>query len=84
MSIFAKGEPLGAQRRRFKIKITTTDGRALYWRKRDQLHTVEEDVADVFVANFKPSLFQAKPDGTLAPPEAGVTIPIAKVEKEPA
>lgn len=84
MSIFKKGEPLGAAPRRYKIKILTRDGRVFYWHKRGQIHVVEEDVATIFVANFRPEVFQAKEDGTLAPPEPGVTIPIERVEKEPA
>lgn len=82
MSIFRRGEPLGSTIRRYKIKITAVDGRTFYWHKRGMLHTVEEDVATIFVANFKPELFQVRPDGSLSPPEAGVTASIAKVEKE--
>ncbi len=84
MSIFAKGERLGSTQGRYKIKITTTDGRTFYWHKRGQLHTVEEDVARIFVANFKPALFQVNADGSLSPPVPGVTSSIAKVESEPA
>ena len=83
MSVFAKGEPLGqGPPRRFKIKVTTEDGRVFYWHKRGQLHVVDEDVAALFIANFKPALFQVKPDGTLAPPSAGETFPIRTVEME--
>lgn len=82
MSIFRRGEPLGSTARRYKIKITTKDGRTFHWHKRGQLHTVEEDVATIFVANFKPELFQVRPDGSLSPPEPGVTAAIARVEKE--
>jgi hypothetical protein len=85
MSIFRRGEPLAGPRgRRFKIRITTEDGRVLHWRKRGGVHTVEEDVADIFVARFNRELFQALPDGTLTSPVPGETLPIAKVEKEPA
>ena len=82
MSIFRRSEHLGSSPRRYKIKITSQDGRTFYWHKRGQLHTVEEDVADIFVANFKPELFQVLPDGSLTPPEPGRTLPIKKVEKE--
>lgn len=84
MSIFRKGEPLGSAPRRYKIKITAEDGRTFYWHKRGQIHTVEEDVATIFVANFKPGLFQVLPDGSLTSPQPGVTLPIRKVEQEPA
>ena len=69
--------------RHFKIRITTVGGETLYWHKRGRLHTVEEDVADIFVASFKPELFQVRPDGSLSPPDGG-TRPIARVDKEPA
>jgi len=83
MSVFKKGEPLGAAERRYKIRITTADGQTFYWHKRGALHTVSEDVADIFVANFKPELFQVNPDGSLTPPGPG-TLPIERVTKEPA
>jgi len=94
MGIFRKGELLGAgaagagpvsvAARRFKIRITTEDGAVVYWHKRGELHLVEEDVARIFVANFKPELFQALPDGHLTPPAPGKTLPIRRVEMEPA
>jgi hypothetical protein len=83
MSIFRRGEPLEA-RRRFKIKITTEDGQVFWWHKRGQVHTLEEDVANTFVAHFNPQLFQVRPDGSLTPPAPGETLPIRRVEKEPA
>ena len=86
MSIFRRGQPLSPAKppERFKIKITTENGQVFYWHKRGQLHTVEEDVADAFVAHFKPELFQVRPNGTLTSPVPGETMPIQKVEKEPA
>lgn len=85
MSIFRKGEPLaGTERPRYKIKVTAEDGGVYYWHKRGRLHTVDADVADVFVTNFNRSLFQVRPDGTLTPPQPGETFPIRSVEKEPA
>lgn len=89
MGIFRRGERLGGRLeeggapRRYKIKITTLDGQIFLWHKRGALHTVEEDVANVFVANFKPELFQVRPDGSLTPPEPGATFPIRSVEKIP-
>jgi len=84
MSIFGKHQPLGGPGRRFRIKITTCDGQVFYWHKRGQLHTVEEDVADVFVRSFNPQLFQVRSDGSLTPPAPGETFAIQAVEKEPA
>ena len=90
MGIFAKGEsphsgplPRPGKETRYKIRITAQSGDVFYWHKRGQLHTVEEDVARVFVANFQPELFQVLPDGSLAPPNAD-TQPIRKVDMEPA
>jgi len=84
MGIFRRKAPLAAhsvQGTRFKIRITTTDGRTFFWCKRGQVHRVEEDVADHFVAGFQPRLFQVRDDGTLHPPIPGETFPIQKVEK---
>jgi len=39
-------------------------------------------VAQIFVANFKPELFQVLPDGSLTPPSPGRTKQIVKVEME--
>ena len=89
MSIFAKDRPLSAAATnpaatRFKIRITTANGDVLYWHKRGRLHTVEEDVADIFCRQFKPELFEVLPDGSLTPPQPGVTQRIASLKKEPA
>ena len=85
MGIFKKGEVLGegAPPGRYKIRITTEDGETLYWNKRGGVHIVDEDVAQIFVANFKPELFQVLPDGSLTPPKPGRTKQIVKVEMEP-
>ena len=91
MGIFKKGETLGsgASPGRYKILITTEDGDTLYWNKRGGIHIVDEDVARIFVANFKPELFQVLPDGSLrgsppkgSPLEPGRTRRIVKVEME--
>ena len=79
--LFGRDAEATAARRRFKIRITTTDGRVLFWHKRGALHTVEEDVADAFVAHFKTELFQANDDGSLSSPVPGQTRPIARVER---
>ena len=63
MGIFKKGEVLGSQPSagRYKIRLTTEDGDTLYWNKRGGIHVVDEDVARIFVANFKPELFRSSP-----------------------
>ncbi|MBI4600686.1 MAG: hypothetical protein HY721_01880 [Planctomycetes bacterium] len=84
MSVFRAGARLGeGAPRRYKIKITARDGRVLYWHKRGQLHTLEEDVARVFVQSFKPELFEVMPDGSMvSPPRPGESAPIERVERE--
>lgn len=81
MGIFRKGASLGAPRR-FKIRIITEDGRALYWHKHGALHTVEEDVADIFIARFNPELFQVLPDGSMTSPRPGESLRIRALRKE--
>ncbi len=83
MGIFRKGHPLGA-RRRFKIQIIAEDGRTFYWHKHGELHTVEEDVADILLEKFKPELFQVLPDGSMTSPRPGESLPIKALRKEPA
>ncbi len=89
MGIFQRGDRLRAgttaagTARRFKIRVTTVDGETLYWHKRGRLHIVDEDVARLFVENFKPELFQVLPDGHMTPPVPGKTAAIARVEMEP-
>lgn len=81
MGIFRKGEGLGAPAR-YKIRIITEDGRALYWHKHGELHTVEEDVADILIAKFNPELFQVLPDGSMTAPRPGESLPIKRLKKE--
>ena len=83
MGIFKKGQRLGAPGR-FKIQIITEDGQTFYWHKRGELHTVEEDVADILLAKFKPELFQVLPDGRMTSPRPGESLPIKALRKEPA
>ena len=69
--------------KRYKIKITTTEGLVVYWVKRGQVHTLDEDLAKMWVANFKPAIFQVTRDGALTSPTPDVeTFPIAQVEME--
>ena len=69
--------------KRYKIKITTTEGLVVYWVKRGQVHTLDEDLAKRWVSNGKPAFFQVTRDGSLTPPAPEVeTFPIAQVEME--
>ena len=52
---------------RFHIRLTTVDGRILHWRKAGQIHTLDERLAPVWIANFKPTVFQVLADGQLVP-----------------
>jgi hypothetical protein len=83
MGIFKKGQRLGAPGR-FKIKIIAEDGQTFYWHKHGELHTVEEDVADILLAKFNPELFQVLPDGSMTSPRPGESLPIKTLRKEPA
>ncbi|MEM7235204.1 MAG: hypothetical protein AAF517_23700 [Planctomycetota bacterium] len=79
MSVFRRGQRLGTTQR-YKILIVVDDGETLFWHKKNELHVVDEDVARIFVQSFKPELFQVTADGSLQPPEDGVTRPIVRVE----
>src|SRR6266850_1324535 len=69
---------------RYKIKITTTSGLVVYWVKRGRVHTLGRELAEIWVKNFKPAIFQVTKAGELAPPSPGVeSFPIASVEMEP-
>ena len=83
MSIFQRGKglrPSGEQR--YKIRIVTEDGRVLYWHKRGHIHIVDEDVARIFVVNFKPQLFEVDADGSFSSPVPGKTARVRSVEME--
>ena len=47
------------------------------------MHLIEEDVARAFVENFKPQVFEVRPDGSLTPPVPGETKRIVKLTMEP-
>ena len=68
---------------RYKIKIITTSGLAVYWVKQGRVHTLSHELAGIWVKNFKPAIFQVTKTGELTPPSPGVeTFPIARVEME--
>jgi hypothetical protein len=69
---------------RYKIKIITTSGLIVYWVKQGRVHTLSRDLAEIWVKNFKPAIFQVTKAGQLTPPTPGLeTFPIARVEMEP-
>jgi hypothetical protein len=65
----------------YRIRITTADGKTLYWHKRGRLHVVEEDVAHAFLQRFNPALFQVTAAGSFESPGPG-THRVAKLDME--
>ena len=66
----------------YKILVTTSDGRALFWHKQGKVHLLPESLANTWVEKFKPHLFDILPSGEMVgvgrDPSA---LKIAKVEK---
>ena len=52
---------------RFRVRLTTVDGRVLQWVKAGQIHSLDERLAPIWIANFKPAMFQVAADGQLVP-----------------
>ncbi len=52
---------------RYRVLLTTADGRSLHWVKGGAVHTLDERLGPVWAANFKPALFQVAADGQLVP-----------------
>lgn len=68
---------------RYKIKITTASGFEVFWVKQGRVHTLPRELAEIWVANFKPELFQVTREGELTPPAPDVeSFPIAQVGME--
>lgn len=72
-----------SEQKSFKIQLTTSDGQIFYWHKMGKLHTIPEDLANIWVAKFKPEIFQVTAAGELVAvgrtPEPSFRI--VKVEK---
>ena len=66
------------------IVITTADGLELRWRKGGKPHSLTAELAPVWVANFKPALFQVAADGQIVPRGTAGAVDIAAVRAEPA
>ncbi|MBA3710230.1 MAG: hypothetical protein H0W83_15575 [Planctomycetes bacterium] len=68
---------------RWRVVIITVDGRRLAWRKNDRIHTLSPELGPLWIANFKPAVFQVLSDGSLVPrgssPDA---VDVATVELE--
>jgi hypothetical protein len=52
---------------RFRVRLTTADGRIRHWVKAGQIHSLDERLAPIWIANFKPAMFQVADDGQLVP-----------------
>ncbi len=66
------------------IVITTTDGREVRWHKGGKPHSLTAELAPVWVANFKPGLFQIAADGQIVPRGTAGAVDIAAVRAEAA
>ena len=66
------------------IRITTADGRQLHWHKAGRRHQLPDDLGPLWVANFKPVLFQVMPDGAIVPRGTAGAVDIAAVTLESA
>lgn len=67
----------------YLIRITTADGRQLHWHKAGRRHQLPTELGPMWVANFKPALFQVLPDGAIVPRGTAGAVDIAAVALEP-
>ena len=49
------------------VRITTTDGRVLYWHKNGEKHSLSPEIAETWVGRFQYHLFQVTPAGAFVP-----------------
>jgi hypothetical protein len=52
---------------RWHVLITTADGRRLFWHRAGARHTLAAALGPLWVANFKPALFQVTAEGAIIP-----------------
>jgi hypothetical protein len=70
----------------FKIKVTTADGREIFWHKQGQVYLLPTELADTWIAKFKPQFFEITESGEMVGAgrnPAVASFKIAKVEKVP-
>ena len=68
---------------RYKIKVTTDSGIQVYWVKGGKLHTLTRELAEIWVKNFKPSIYRVTARGEFTTPSSGIeSFPIDRVEME--
>jgi len=65
---------------RWNIRIHTVAGDTRWWVKAGRIHSLSPDLGPVWVANFKPEVFQMLPDGQLAPRGTPGAVEVLRVE----
>lgn len=69
---------------KYHVQVTTKDGQSLLWHKHGQPHALPEELADIWVQNFKPDVFLINAKGEMVGrgrSEAEGAFEIVKVEK---
>ena len=65
---------------RYRIRITPVTGAPRWWLKGGKIHTLPEELATVWPANFKPAIFQVLEDGAIVPWGTPGAVDILQVE----
>lgn len=52
---------------RWHVLITAADGRRLFWHRAGARHTLAAALGPLWIANFKPALFQVTAEGAIIP-----------------
>lgn len=68
---------------RYRVRLTTADGRTLHWVKAGQVHSLDERLGPLWIANFKPTFFQVAADGQLVPHGTAGASEVTAWELEP-
>lgn len=69
---------------RWHIRIHAVDGTVCWWVKAGRIHSLSPDLGPVWVANFRPEVFQVLPDGQLVPRGTPGAVDVQRVELVPA
>jgi len=72
-----------AEKKSYRIQVTTTDGKTLIWKKQGQDALLPEELADTWVAKFRTDIWEISPEGEMVGVgrATGPTHKILKVEK---
>lgn len=73
------------EKKSYRIKVTTTDGKTLIWKKQGKDALLPEELADTWVAKFRTDIWEIGPEGEMVGVgrATGPTYKILKVEKLP-